>query len=147
MKCARELMNVAEAAKTAQTNRIARIIANSKKNAARYVEEEIAPTLERKAKDGDVLSTTDVLGFTSLYVDNIALVAPIYRTKDQYAPSCRKTSYAPDENKAFLLSHLKEYLEQFCFSVTKSSFRDGFYTYGEGWQEGVRIYINANPEC
>jgi len=143
MKCARELMNVAEVAKIAEAERTAQIIANSKKAAARYMEEEIAPSLEWHAERGEYPCTNRLLGFTK--IGNVCMVAPLKKTAIQYAKSCRRTSYEVDKNRAFLLSHLEEYLERYCFGLHQEV--GYYYCFNLGQQRGVRIYISPKPEC
>lgn len=143
MKCARELMNVAEVAKIAEAERTAQIIANAKKTAARYMEEEIAPSLEWHAERGEYPCTNRLLGFTE--VDNVPMVAPLKKTAIQYAKSCRRTSYEVDKSRAFLLSHLEEYLERYCFRLHQEV--GYYYSFNLGQQRGVRIYITPKPEC
>lgn len=145
MKCARELMMTAEVARVAEAERVAHILANSRKSAARYAEEELAPTLERRAERGGEPRTNRLLGYTAIKVSNMWMVAPLKETPEQYAKSCRRTSYDVDESKAFLLSHLMEYLEQYCYGVNREP--DYYYRYNSGRQTGVRIYVSPMPEC
>ena len=145
MKCARELMNTVETAEIRRIKREAQIAANSRQAAARYAEEVIAPSLEYVAKHYNHVGTNRLLGFTNIRVDGVWMVAPLKETSEQYAKSCHRTSYDVDESRAFLLSHLVEYLEQYCYKVRRET--DYYFRYNWGRQTGVRIYVIPKPEC